>query len=100
MAASTLRRTGSLTWTEPLMTFETVPTDTPARSATSFIVGIGRFDFRAEYLSRGAENRILRRWTSDPDAGSKRFAWRCLSYMKRPRFPRRAPAHPIGFLVI
>src|SRR6476661_2274325 len=42
MAAWTLRRSDSLTGTEPVMTWDTVPTATPAKSATSLIVGMLR----------------------------------------------------------
>src|SRR5689334_9879602 len=40
MAAWTFLRRGSLTGTDPLITWDTVPTATPARSATSFMVGM------------------------------------------------------------
>ena len=39
MAAATVCRVGSATEVRPLRTAETVPTDTPARRATSMIVG-------------------------------------------------------------
>ena len=42
MAAWTLSRNGSLTGTDPVMTCDTVPTETPAALATSFIVGTVR----------------------------------------------------------
>ena len=40
MAACTLRRSGSLTGTEPVITWETVPTETPAISATFLMLGM------------------------------------------------------------
>src|SRR4051812_32701122 len=40
MAACTFRFSKSLTGTDPVITCETVPTATPARSATSLIVAI------------------------------------------------------------
>src|ERR1017187_7860250 len=40
MAACTLRRSGSETGTDPVITWETVPTETPASSATFLMLGI------------------------------------------------------------
>ena len=42
MAACTLRRRGSLTGTDPVITCETVPTETPAISATFLMLGMAR----------------------------------------------------------
>src|ERR1051325_5336788 len=47
MAACTLRRSGSLTGTDPVITCDTVPTATPARSATSLIVTMNQPDWFA-----------------------------------------------------
>src|ERR1051326_1211789 len=41
MAAWTFRRRDSLTGTDPVITCDTVPTETPATSATFFMLGIG-----------------------------------------------------------
>src|ERR1035438_8587460 len=40
MAACTLRRSGSETGTDPVITWETVPTETPAISATFLMLGM------------------------------------------------------------
>src|SRR3954453_15634443 len=47
MAASTRSRVGSATGVRPRSTFDTVPTDTPAVRATSFIVTCGERPLRA-----------------------------------------------------
>src|SRR5262249_15170862 len=46
----TFRRNGSLTFTEPVITWETVPTDTPANSATLLMLGISLFGPRGRRI--------------------------------------------------
>src|SRR5437016_5013192 len=95
MAARTLFRNGSLTGTDPVMTWETVPTETPATSATFLMLGIRRLRLkrlkaRSEYIKKHHQvtgSASNSRWTSRP-SDEVFFTFRAIPGRLRERWRR------------
>src|SRR5450759_1784385 len=90
MAACTLRRSGSLTGTDPVITWETVPTETPAISATFLMLGMVSTPFHTHGI-------VLRATAPQPgEAGTKQEA----AYLTRRREDAEENAQKLSLIHI